>query len=176
MRMQLISSYTVPSNTTTYTFSSLGAYDDLYIVISARGFGTVTTNRDAIALRFNGNSSNIYTYQRLYQIGSSARGSDADTADRLLLGYIPGRAAGPSNVFSSTTIYIPQYRSTASVKTLTCDSTSENTTNGENGLSFTTGVWNSTDAISSIEFGIWDGWNSFSILAGSTLSIYGINT
>ena len=176
MTMQLISTYTVPSNATTYTFSDLQSYDDLFIIISARGFGSAGTDRDAIALRFNSDNTSAYKYIRGYQIGSSSRGSDSDTGDRLLLGYIPGRAAAPSDVFSATTIYIPQYRSTADVKTLVCDSASENATNNVNGLSFTTGVWNNTSAISSITFGIWDGFGSFSIVAGSTFSIYGINT
>jgi hypothetical protein len=175
--MRLISSYTVPSDTTTYTFNDVGTYDDLFIVLSARGYGSAGTDRDAIALRFNGASTVAYTYMRGYQIGgSTTRGSDSDTADRLLLGYIPGRAAGPSNVYSATTIYIPQYRSTAAVKTLVCDSVAENTTSGANGISYTTGAWNDTAAISSITFGIWDGFGSFNIVAGSTFSIYGINT
>ena len=173
--MKLISSYTVPSNTTSYTFSSLETYDDLFIVISARGYGAAGTDRDAIALRFNSDTTATYKYIRGFQIGSSSRGSDADTGDRLLLGYIPGRAAGPSDVFSATTVYIPQYRSTADVKTLVCDSTSENSTSGSNGLSFTTGTWDNTAAISSITFGIWDGFGSYSIVAGSTFSIYGIS-
>lgn len=176
MTMQLISTYTVPSNATTYTFSDLQTYDDLFIIISARGYGSAGTDRDAIALRFNSDTTAAYKYIRGFQIGSSSRGSDNDTADRLLLGYVPGRAATPSDVYSATTIYIPQYRSTADVKTLICDSGSENATNGQNGLSFTTGVWNNTTAISSITFGIWDGFGSFSIVAGSTFSIYGINT
>jgi hypothetical protein len=174
--MQLISTYTVPSATTTYTFSDLQSYSDLFIVISARGYGGASTERDAIALRFNGDNTTTYTYIRGYQIGSSSRGSDQDLADRVLLGYIPGRAATPGDVYSTTTVYIPQYRSTADVKTLVCDSVSENATNGQNGLSFTTGVWNNTAAISSITFGIWDGFGSFNILAESTFSIYGINT
>jgi len=176
MTMQLIASYTLPADTTTYTFSALQSYDDLFIVASARGYGLSGTDRDALALRFNADNTSVYTYFRGYAIGS-ARGSDFDTADRLLLGYIPGRNAAPSNVYSATTIYIPQYRSTSSVKTLICDSNAENTTNGSNGISFTTGVWNNSgSAISSITFGIWDGFGSYSLLAGSTLSIYGIST
>ena len=168
-----IADYTLPSNTTTYTFNNLGTYSDLFVVANVRCTGT--PDRNALALRFNESTVAEYTYKRMYYIGdTNAKGVDYDTGDRLLLGYIPSGGIGPSNYFSATTIYIPSYRDSNLPKPVLTDSSAIGDNKTKSGLSQTSGIWANNSPINSVTFGTWDNWGSAQLVQNSNFTIYGI--
>lgn len=158
-----IATYTVPSNTTSYTFTSIpGTYTDLVISMSI-----VSSSANTLFIRFNGDSSSLYSATRLYGSGSSA-GSDRDTgaAYGVLTNY-----AAPNSSFGqhNTILNVMNYANTATYKNWISRSNVFNA-----GTDLITGLYRSTSAITSIGFSTNGFGGTSTLLAGSIITLYGI--
>jgi hypothetical protein len=165
----LITSYTVPSNTGIVSFSSLGAYDDLIVEFAAR---TDTSNFDT-ALTINSATSNNYAYNILFSTGSFNGEAATSTANLGRAGY-NSYGSTASTSYGSTKFYFPNYRRTDRWKTFYWEGFGLIADNAVNfGIGWSMNRWENTAAISSLQFV----FNFFSAQAttGSTFYIYGVN-
>lgn len=160
----LIGSYTIPTATTSYTFSSIPAtYTDLILHASVRESRT-GQNWNGINLTLNGTSKNAV--KNLYGTGSASSSTSTDN-------YEGGGGTTDSatvSTFSNNTIYIPNYTSTVN-KSISVDSVTE--TNATAALvTLTTSTYAVNTAVTSITLTAEGGYN---INAGSTFYLYGVS-
>ena len=146
------------------TFSGIPqtGYTDLVVKASIRDSGS-----SDVRLRFNGNTSSIYTERRLYGNGAST-GSDTITQTSMYFGSMSVPTTFTANTFSNMEIYIPNYTSSAN-KSLSTDGVTENNAT----TSYATlhaGLFADTTAISSIN--IFPDSGSFQQY--STFYLYGV--
>lgn len=150
-----IATYTIPSTTSSYTFSSIpSTYDDLVLVGSTGGSGDIN-------IRFNADSSNNYSQTQLW--GNS--GSGVYTQRTGALGYLTwlpqsatvGRTSGIFNIFN--------YANNSLKKSVLAMSQ----TNDYQRLYSFTNTYQSTTTISSILI-----FASTNIATNSTFTLYGI--
>jgi len=172
--MTLISTTTLGSPAANITLSSIpGTYTHLYLIYALRS--TVTGVANALSrLRLNGDTGS--NYGREHNWGSGASNSVGNSGG--LIAYWDGTVeTGPSataNFFSQANLWIPNYKNTSMVKNLVSNWALFGTTSTGNWFSGTsTGLWNSTAAITSITFIPSDGTSNFA--TGSTVSLYGIS-
>jgi len=146
------------------TFSGIPqtGYTDLVVKASIRDSGS-----SDVRLRFNGNTSSIYTERRLYGNGAST-GSDTITQTSMYFGSMSVPTTFTANTFSNMEIYIPNYTSSTN-KSLSTDGVTENNAT----TSYQTlhaGLFADTTAISSIN--IFPDSGSFQQF--STFYLYGV--
>jgi hypothetical protein len=160
-----IQSTTLVSDQATVTFSSInGGFTDLLVVVE-----TQTTNNDyMLALRFNGDSSTLYSYTTLDGNGSIAESSRRSS---MSLGTLQRIVSNGSRVVS--TVHVMNYANTTTNKTYIA-----RTSQASRWVSANVGLYRSTSAITSItisEAGD-GGAGSFTgtLKAGSTFTLYGI--
>lgn len=161
----LIATITVGSvGATSILFSGIPqTYTDLEVVASLRGSDAVNyqTNR----MKINGSTSNLST-RVLFGTGSAASSAYVNTY--LHIGNTGGTGA-TSSVFSSHSIYIPNYTSSAQ-KSIRTDSAMENNNTSFYVNTLTAGLWSQTAAITSLDIYPENGsWVQF-----SSASLYGI--
>jgi hypothetical protein len=162
---KLIASYTVPSDTAGYTFSSIpSTYTDLKLVWSMR-LASGSTSK----IVFNSVTSG-YQYRSLFNVGNTG-GSSATTyggnqTDSLPLQYF----FNSGNIFNAGAMYITNYAS-ATPKSIWTDNSRPNiaSTSDYSNVPMSHN-WSNTATISSIRIGDGD-----SIAAGSTFWLYGIS-
>jgi hypothetical protein len=159
------------SSTNTITFDSIPqTYTHLVVLVSART--NTASTRDVMRFRINNDSSAIYNSFFLYGFDSTAsvRSESALSNTYFEWTYAVGNNA-TSNVFGNTTVTLNNYRSTSAVKTVNTLDANENqsTTSWITGI--TTGYWNSTTAITRLDFVAQSG---ITYIDGSTFSLYGI--
>jgi len=160
--MQLIAHQELTSAAASITFSDIPqTFTDLYLVVSARSTRAVTG--DNAFFEFNSSTSN-FSGRTLYGNGSSAV---TDTTARLG-SFLPGNNATAST-FSNTSAYIPNYTS-SSAKSYSLDTALENNATFSL-LGIYAGLWNDTNAITSIGMAPTSG-NNF--VSGSSFTLYGI--
>jgi hypothetical protein len=163
----LIASSTVGAGgASSIDFTSIpSTYTDLIIKLSGR---INSAGYDMhFSLRFNGNSSNAYSFKRLigYQTTVSSYAETNETSLNLY-STLDGTTA-TSNTFGSVDLYIPNYTS-SNTKSVSVDAATE--TNSSDGYkSFYAGSWSGTSAITSITL---IPWTTF--LQYSTAYLYGI--
>lgn len=151
-----IATYTVPSATSSYTFSSIpGTYTDLVLIIGGTGSGDAS-----IQIRFNGDTGSNYSTTFLYGTGSSAVSGRASNQT-----YIQGMAR-INTTGGSGVINVQNYSNTTTNKTVV----------GKGGgaaslVIMSVGLWRSTSAITSMTL-FPEGSNTFS--TGAVLTLYGI--
>lgn len=165
MTMKLIETVSVgASGASTINFASISqSYTDLMILASVR-VGTTTGSTWAdTGLTFNGSGTG-YSGRILYGQGSAAA-SIVEGGDTFIDVRVQSND-GTSNVFSNTSIYIPNY--TAAIpKSVSYETVTEN--NATSSLqSISAGYWNNTAAITSLSF------NTSIFVQNSTISLYGI--
>jgi hypothetical protein len=143
----LISSVTVGSGgAANITFSSIpSTYTDLNILVSARSADAVFLR--AVNLRFNNDSSSVYSYKELYAFNTST-GSYGTTTDSIFTGQIPG-TSGTSDTFANQSIYIPSYTSSSN-KSVSIDSAPEINSSTNYQLDLMAGLWANTSTITSV--------------------------
>jgi len=150
-----IATYTIPSAQSSYTFTSIpGTYTDLIAIVS----GATTTSAQAIKVRFNSDTSALYSRTAVYGDGASAgstRDSSVTSIDMLYYGTT--QAIGICNVMN--------YANTTTFKT-----TISRGNDPASALNAIASLYRSTSAITSMEFFIASG--NFS--TGSTFTLYGI--
>jgi hypothetical protein len=162
--MQLIESKTLGTAQASILFTSIpSTFTDLVAVLSIR------TNRspqkdDLIAIKINGVTTN-QSERELFGDGSS-RGSSSGLG--AIYSYANSTGA-TSNTFGNSSVYIPNYTA-AVAKSFSVDSVNENNATGAY-QSILAGLWNSTAAITSLEFYPLYGTTMDS---GSIISLYGV--
>ena len=159
---ELISSFTATSTVSSVTISSIpSTFTDLVIEYSGRTNGGTTGNDLLISL--NGSTAN-FTHRRLQGSGSTVASYNGATGN---VGIDNGNTSS-ANVFSNTTIYIPNYAGSTN-KSISSDSVTEN--NATEAYAFIGAVlWSNTAAINSVTLTPYAG----SILANSTIYVYGV--
>lgn len=138
------------------TYSAL--YDDLVILASVR-----SDNADySMVLQFNGSSSSLANV-RIYGNGSvttSYTGSD--------ILFYQNRSSSTSNTFANIQIYIPKFSSGID-KSLISLGANENMATASD-MSYSTGSWASTNAITSIKLLT----NAGNFVTNSSFYLYGV--
>ena len=162
----LITGQTIGSSAASYTFTAIpSTFTDLVVKWSARE-SAASTERD-LAIRFNNDSSTLYSNRWLRGDGSSASSSNVSTFDRFFLGsYTPG-ANATSNTFSNGELYLPNY--TASQNKPVSFFNALETNSAAAWLRADAGLYRSTTAISRIDF-----IAVSTFIAGSSFYLYGI--
>ena len=163
--MILLETIALTQSAASVTFDNLptSGYTDLKIVMSVRT--TVSGNpTDFASLRINGASTSISS-RNLYGNGSSAASDSASAVDVLAVGD-----GATANTFSNAEVYITNYRSTTTYKSISIDAVNENNaTLSYAGIS--AALYASNTAITSVGFVPYYG-SPFA--AGSTFSLYGV--
>jgi hypothetical protein len=146
--------------------STYGAdYQHLQIRMTSRDTKSDTTAN--FLLRINEVTTNSYAHHRLYASLSSLNGY-ASTSTSAIIAGVTTSANAPSSAFGSTVIDVLDFASTS--KTTTTRSFS-GAVAANNYLVFSSGLYNSTDAVASVTI---LGESSNSFVAGSRFSLYGI--
>jgi hypothetical protein len=160
----LIQTIPISSSVASVTFSAIPqTYTDLIMKVFART-DRASGVSDAVYLQFN-NSTSSYTGRYVYTDGSSV-GSQSYSS---IVGASATSAGATSNVFSNCEVYITNYTGSMN-KTFINDSVTENNAT-QSYLIYDSGMWANSAAITSI---VCVGING-NIVAGSTLSLYGIS-
>ena len=156
-----IRTYTVPSSTASYTFSTISsAYTDLRLI----GSGITSTTGYAFTLGVNGDTGSNYSQTLISGNGSSAgsgRYSNATNTSMYWGGWVNG---DDSTARTTQTADFQNYSNSTTYKSILWRSSS-GTRNREAGVI----LWRNTNAISSIYINAASGFWS-----GSTFTLYGI--
>jgi hypothetical protein len=162
----LLETIALTQSATSVTFDNLptSGYTDLKVVISGRDSSSTGVSGGGYSFTIypNGLSTNI-SQRSIFGAGSGTPGSYTDTQM-----YNPIEMnADTANTYSNVEIYVPNYRS-SNPKSFNIDGVTEN--NATSAASrLAAGLWNSTAAITSLQFNAYSTW-----MAGSTFSLYGI--
>ena len=143
-------------------------YTDLLLVMSMR------TNRasvaDYAAISFNASTSS-FSLRAVSGSGSAASSAYyTSSPDSRIVGQVVGDSSTAS-VFSSGSLYIPNYTSSNN-KSYSWDASRENNATA-NEMSLGAGLWSNTAAITSIAI---TSWGSATIQQYSSVSLYGIKS
>jgi hypothetical protein len=162
---ELIQHQKLSSTAASITFSNIPqVFTDLYLVTSLRD-DTANAGWENAFIYPNGSSADM-TSRALYGWGSGNVGSLVNSP--AVLYHQTARGNNTASTFSSSAIYVSNYRA-STAKSFSVETTVErNEVAGINAI--TAGVWNSTAAISSLQIQPATG----SFVAGSSATLYGI--
>ena len=148
------------------TFSSIpSTYTHLQIRWLARG--TTSSGSDVISMAINGDSGNNYAFHRLYGDGSSVSANGYASQTYIIGGDMPAATAG-ANMFAGGYMDILDYSNTNKYKTTRLlDGRDQN---GSGFIWFNSGLWQNTNAITSLTFTAQNG----SYAQYSSFALYGI--
>jgi hypothetical protein len=157
------------TGTKTVTFSSIpSTYKSLQIRAIARTDNGGPGN-DFIYMRINGDTSSIYATHRLEGDGTNAGANGFANSTYNLYGYLPNNGALAST-FSGQIIDLIDYASTTKNKTTKFFSGINVNSSSNTQLQFSSGLWNSTAAVTSISFTV----VNYNFQLGTTFALYGI--
>ena len=144
----LISSNTLTSNAASVTFSSIPA---TYTHLQVRGIArtALASAPDVLRIRFNSDTGNNYERHLLYGDGTSALAAAAASGNLMTLGTIAANNSTAS-AFSAHIIDVLDYKNTNKYKTLRALNGFNNNTTSNSEISLTSGLWQNTNAITSI--------------------------
>lgn len=150
------------------TFSSIpSTYQHLQVRGIARSTRSATS--DYIALQLNSDTGSNYAYHGLDGNGSSA--SAFGLATQTFMDVERASAAtATTNVFGVSVIDILDYANTNKYKTMRCLGGSDN--NGSGSITLTSGLWQNTNAVSTITLKAQGGTSNFAQY--SSFALYGI--
>lgn len=148
-----IANYTVATTSASYTFSALGAYTDIALVIT----GATTTPGQDILITVNGDNGTNYSRTFVYGTGTTYPSGRNSTQNYF--------AVGGAHANSQTTIHFMNYANATTYKTLIARNDCPGNFTLEN-----VGIWRSTAAITSITIAT----QTYNMAIGSTFAIYGI--
>ena len=154
-----IATTTLGSAEASVTFSSLGSYTDLVLIVAAQP----QTNNDALLCRFNSDTGSNYSYTALSGNGSAAssyRESNKSQGFRIANGF-PN-----STSFGLSIVSILNYTNSTTYKTAIARGNNA----GTQADAFV-GLWRNTAAITSITI-VPESLDT--LLTGSTFTLYGI--
>lgn len=168
---QLISSVTVGSGgAATIEFTSIPqTYTDLCLKFSTRGVGSYDVIQTSIY--FNSNTSSIYSQRNLQGYNGAPYSASTSPQGNFILQYSQA-ALSTASSFGSGEMYIPNYTSTTTNKSVSWDTVAENNSTSGYMLALTAGLFASTNAITSISLatnGVGN-WAQY-----STAYLYGIS-
>ena len=166
----LISSNVLASSTASVTFSAIpSTYTDLVVRTSTRGSqANANTN---MFIKFNGDSSTLYSWTYLQATGTSASSSRL-SGDTQLRAEKTTSDNATANTFSSYELYLPSYTASQNKPVSTINAQENNTTaNGDWYIDARANLYRSTTAISSIAFSLGSG----DFMSGSSFYLYGIS-
>ena len=154
-----IATTTTGGSTSSVTFSSLGSYTDLRLVIDAIGVGT-----GYVSVQFNSDTATNYSLTRIGGNGSTASSNRASSQTSIDLSW---SAAYTSSGRLLETVDFMNYRNTTTYKTLL-----SRAGKADNAVDTIVGLWRSTSAITSINLMAM----SANYAAGSTFTLWGIQS
>jgi hypothetical protein len=164
----LLSSTTLGSAGTFDVSSISGSYNDLILILIARG--TDSGNNDTVGLRLNNDSGNNYYWEIVQANGNTVIGGESRGDNYLKVGVCPA-AAGTANSFGITQITLAGYASTSWSKTFLSESFDLALTTTGNMVTLRAGgLWNNTGAVNRVTL---FGRSTSNFVAGSQLRIYG---
>jgi len=163
-----IATVTVGSGgSSTISFTSIpGTYKHLQV----RGIGR--TNRadvlDYYKIQFNTDTGSNYAWHQLYGSGATAASQVGTTATEIRAFRVAG-ANDAANIFGGQVFDVLDYANTNKYKTVRCLGGQDNNGSGE--ISLSSGLWQNTNAITSIEIkpGGGTNWAQY-----TTFALYGI--
>lgn len=147
-------------------------YTDLQIILSARTDGASPPGY--ATLRFNGNSSAIYSRKTLQGDGNTAQSYPATGETAVNYIYVNGNA-GTASTFSNTSIYIPNYNSSNN-KALYFETVQEYNATTNAWIMLQGNLWENTSAITSITLEPQNVDAQTKFLEHSTATLYGITS
>ena len=161
----------VTSASSQVTISSIpSTYDHLIVRCSTRTSAAV--NISSFTLRFNSDSGSNYYGGYIFSEGTVAGGSSGSGTSHSTGGTIYMAGANVFNdLFSINELTIFNYKNTSYKKTIGHLSGVAGDAAGFHGVGFGGGIWNSTSAITSIDF-LAGGGN---FVVGSSFRLYGIS-
>jgi len=165
--LQPIYTQTIASGSTgSITFNNIPqTFTDLKLEISARENTVTGQTFVALYLRFNNDSSSLYSDTRLYGSGTSTNSSRL-SGNANYLGSDEA-ANSTANTFNSVSAYIPNYTG-SNYKQMISDSVAENNTTGID-MFLNANLYRSTSAITSIQV-----LPQITFSGYTTISLYGI--
>ena len=166
-----LGSYTVSSSGASYIeFTSIpSTYNHLVIKGILRSNRSTEVN-DSMYITCNGVGGTSYAFHALNGDGSSASADRGFTRGNIFVSYGISAAGASSNVYSGIVIDVLDYANTNKTKTFKILGGVDN--NGSGAVTFSSGLFNSTNAISSIKIAPAYG----TLLQYSTLSLYGVKS
>ena len=153
-----IATTTTSTSTSSVTFSSLGSYTDLRLVIDAIGVGT-----GYVSVRFNSDTGTNYSLTRIGGNGTTASSNRATSQTSMDLSW---SAAYTSSGRLLETIDFMNYGNSTTYKTVL-----SRAGKADNAVDAIVGLWRSNSAITSINLMAM----TANYAAGSTFTLYGIN-
>jgi hypothetical protein len=157
---------------TTVTHGSIsGSYDHLYGVISARS--DQSAYYSGVMIQFNNDTGSNYCFQDMQSANNTPSAYSQDGATQI--GYPPIPAGSSlADTFGVIEYWIPHYSNTANFKPCFFKAGAPNvsTTSGQAEMKITAGIWESTAAITEIDFTL-NGGHDY--IQYSTFTLYGIN-
>jgi hypothetical protein len=151
-----IAKTTFSGSATSYTFSSIpDTYTDLVLVCSI--FNSTAANT---YLRFNGDSTGIYSRTRLSGTGSAASSGILSNTNGAYIDAIPNQSP-QENIIVQLQSYSNEHVYKTSIA---------RANNAANGVQATVNLWRNTDAINQVAIFAVAG----TMTAGTTLTLYGI--
>lgn len=165
---ELIASNTLTSSATSVSFSSIPS---TYMDLSLRGFARSDQSgsiSEVVNLRFNGNTSSVYTYNFMFANNTTLSGGGSSDPYSRILQYITG-ASATSDSYGSFEIYIPSYTNSFN-KQFSGYGTAE-TMSASTRVAITASLFSDTSVISSIQLFPLTGPN---FVSGSSFYLYGI--
>jgi hypothetical protein len=163
----LIQKTTLNASAASITFSSIPqTFTDLVVMFSLRTTGAVTYR--GVLVTMNGATSG-HTYRILSGEGSGTPGSSAESNVAYVYGYESGGSATASS-FGNGSLYISNYASTSTYKSMSMDTVSESNTAAMT-MGLTAGLYASNTAITSISL---KPSVSENLAQYSSVSLYGV--
>ena len=163
----LLSTTTLSSPGTFDVSSISGSYNDLILILVARGTASLST--DGVTFNFNADTGTNYYGERVRGVGSTASAA----AQGPNAGFGPGDIAAASaaaNLFGVIEITVYGYASTTWKKSLHYKSWSPADLSTGMNMYISGGLWNSTAAITRVQAA---GSTNANLATGSQLRIYG---
>lgn len=152
-----IATYTLPSNGTTYNFSSIPSiYTDIVVVVNA----SCTATGQWIGLQYNSDTGNNYSDTVLEGNGSSATSNRDANTNHIQIVY----QLGTDSTFGTAIFNIQNYSNSTTHKPALA-----RWNYAGNGTGAAAATWRSTSAINLIRI-----YSSGTMTAGSTFTLYGI--
>ena len=163
-----IASTLLGTTTSVVTFSSIpSTYKHLQIRITARS--NVSANSQELSFTYNGDTSGNYGRHILWGDGSSVNVDGRNGSDPAnYLPWVMGNNA-TANIFGAMIVDILDYRNTSKTRTIAGISSADR--NGAGFVALTSGHYNGTEAVSSINI-VSQGGNNY--IAGTSIALYGI--
>lgn len=153
-----IATYTATGSETSFTFSSLSSYTDLYMVVNAKN----GTGNSDVLLRFNSDSGSNYSATILGGDGSAAYSARRTNSTSVICNYFNFLN---SSVATTYKINIQNYSNATTYKTVVLRAD-----RSDQATEAIVGTWRNTNAVTSVFLGA----SSSVFASGSTITLYGL--